>query len=91
MKIIEYLFIILLVKFFNQIIENVGISTKVSVVSFKYDIIQSKNTPKTFNYEVEYNKVNKRVLEANQNSFIHVQFQVKIFFLIVISIKKVEI
>lgn len=60
-----------------KILDVVSISTKVSVSKLKYDVLQSKNTPVTFTYEVDSNKKNKNLVEANQNSLIHIQFQLK--------------
>ncbi len=54
----------------------VGVSTKVSLNSLKFDVVQSKAAPKAYSHEVEINKAAKKVIEANQNSFIHIQFTV---------------
>ena len=46
----------------------------------KFDVVQSKAVPKTLSHEVEISKPAKKVVDANQNSFIHIEFAViKIF------------
>lgn len=55
--------------------ESLGITTKVSVQNFKFEVVQSK-VARTLSNEVAFNQIFKEVLTANQNSFIHIQFEV---------------
>ena len=53
-----------------------GITTKVSVQNFKFEVVQSKVAPKILSNEVAFNQIFKEEVTANQNSFIHIQFEV---------------
>lgn len=56
--------------------KSVGITSKVSVQNFRFEVVQSKVAPKTLSSEVAYGQTFKETVNANQNSFIHIQFEV---------------
>ena len=57
----------------------VGISTKASVQNLKFEVVQSKVAPKILSNEVTFHQIFKEQVTANQNSFIHIQFEVSEF------------
>lgn len=44
--------------------------------NFRFEVVQSKIAPKNLNNQVAFQQTFKETVSANQNSFIHVQFEV---------------
>lgn len=47
-----------------------------SIHNFKFEVVQSKIAPKILSNEVAFGQKFKEEVAANQNSFIHIQFEV---------------
>lgn len=60
-----------------SVVKSVGITNKMTVQNFKFEVVQSKVAPKILSNEVAFGQTLKEELSANQNSYIHVQFEVK--------------